>query len=347
MITLLVESGTKLQWDSGAVRISKQNKLIKRIPAQQLETVWIVGNVALDSRVLMRLAEHRVAISLLPARGKGQITNVGTPAIGAAKLRLAQRDIWCNANKKLHLAKQMLLAKCSGYQLALKHSIFLDSQDETTRFCHCLSNTIVNINKATKQSSLLGIEGNIARMWFALLTHVIDLRFSFRGRNRRPSKDPLNALLSLSYSLVLTDIENQLSARGFDLAFGFLHELLPGRHSLALDVLESFRPIIDSFCLTLAQQHLNPDDFYYEANGACKLKKQTMSLYFSQFHAFRLDPVFDMHLKEPWVLWPHASHSLDGESLVWFITQISHAIAATLYQIANDTQQKGAAIDNT
>lgn len=114
--------------------------------------------------------------------------------------------------------------------------------------------------RASSLEELLGIEGNGARLYFGDFAGMIKLdedggnretRFDFEGRNRRPPRDPVNALLSLGYSLLAKDLTVASFAVGFDPYIGFYHQPRFGRPALALDLMEPFRPlIVDSAVLT-------------------------------------------------------------------------------------------------
>lgn len=335
MLTLLVESGCQLSWQSGAIRVEKSGGQLRKIPVNQLESVWIKGKVQCDSLLLIRLANHGVAVSMMPVRGKDQVTYVGRPAKSGARLRLAQSRVWCNPQTRQAMTVLILKSKIAGYQLALCHSGFNAHKMKTTVFRQCINDTHSALLKNPSYQAILGLEGALARAWFDVVRDVSDTRFHFAKRNRRPPKDPINALMSFCYSLTLADVTNTMQTRGFDGAFGFLHELLPGRDSLALDLLEPFRPLMDVFCLVLAQEHLNPNDFYYEIDGACRLRKTATSLFFGQFHRYRLDPFVDFSLPEQSELWPHQPQLMDGESIPWLIRQLTDGLAKSLYQLAD------------
>jgi len=93
--------------------------------------------------------------------------------------------------------------------------------------------------------------------------------FSFDHRNRRPPRDPVNALLSFAYTLLQKTVQSALQIVGFDPYIGFLHEPLYGRPALSLDLMEEFRPVIaDSVVLSIINNRiLTPDDFYSEGDG--------------------------------------------------------------------------------
>ena len=108
-----------------------------------------------------------------------------------------------------------------------------------------------SIDQADNEDQLRGIEGYLARQWFSMLQQKVDPIWQFIGRNRRPPKDPVNALLSLSYTLMLAEVQAALQQRGLDVELGFLHEVVPGRPSLALDIMEPLRPLVDTWVMQL------------------------------------------------------------------------------------------------
>jgi len=137
--------------------------------------------------------------------------------------------------------------------------------------------------------SLRGIEGDAAAIYFSVFGLLINenLRggFPFTGRNRRPPRDPVNALLSFVYSILGQDISAALNGVGLDPQIGFLHADRPGRDSLAQDLLEEFRPwLADRLVLSLInRRQLNASDFITEASGAVRLadnaRKQLLIAY--------------------------------------------------------------------
>ena len=121
--------------------------------------------------------------------------------------------------------------------------------------------------RAEDLPELLGIEGNAARLYFGSFSGLIktetSLRFDFEGRNRRPPRDGVNALLSLGYSVLTKDLTIACYAVGFDPMMGFYHQPRFGRPALALDLMEPFRPlIVDSAVITaINTEMIGPGDF--------------------------------------------------------------------------------------
>ena len=123
---------------------------------------------------------------------------------------------------------------------------------------------------------LRGIEGVAAHIFFGAYPHLIrSPEFHFNGRNRRPPRDPVNAMLSFGYTLLAGECRHALEAVGLDPYMGFLHVLRPGRAALALDLMEEFRAVkVDKMVLALInRRQCSPSDFLIHPNGAVEMKE--------------------------------------------------------------------------
>jgi CRISPR-associated protein Cas1 len=124
--------------------------------------------------------------------------------------------------------------------------------DDETRILPSLADWRQKAERATSAETLLGLEGMAAKTYFAGFFSLLNGRHDFdvNDRNRRPPKDPVNAVLSFVYSLLVKELTVILQAVGFDPMLGFFHRPRYGRPSLALDVAEEYRPLIgDSVAL--------------------------------------------------------------------------------------------------
>jgi CRISPR-associated protein Cas1 len=146
-----------------------------------------------------------------------------------------------------------------------------------TRTADFLATRISAATRATSLDSLRGIEGEAAAAYFATFNHLITLEdpsFLLKGRSKRPPLDRTNALLSFLYVLLAHDCRSACETVGLDPQSGFLHQPRPGRHSLALDLMEEFRPLFaDRLALSLInRQQIRADDFEIQQSGAVFLK---------------------------------------------------------------------------
>jgi CRISPR-associated protein Cas1 len=145
------------------------------------------------------------------------------------------------------------------------------------------------LDRATEMESLLGLEGQGAALYFGEFGRFLKGQppgrgFDFRTRNRRPPRDPVNALLSFAYALLCKDCFAAVSTVGFDPYHGFYHCGRHGRPSLALDLMEEFRPVIaDSVVLTLINNRVvTPEDFLVWRE-ACQLTETGRKAFFAAY----------------------------------------------------------------
>jgi CRISPR-associated protein Cas1 len=154
-----------------------------------------------------------------------------------------------------------------------------------------MKNEIAQAGRAESVAVLLGVEGSAARRYFEYLPCMIspdkrggEMGFDLRGRNRRPPKDPVNALLSFAYAMLTREWTVTLSAVGLDPYRGFFHQIRHGRPALALDMMEPFRPLVaDSTVLTAINNgEVRPADFVRSAAG-CNLKAEGRKRFIAAF----------------------------------------------------------------
>lgn len=144
---------------------------------------------------------------------------------------------------------------------------------------------IKSIENVENVASLRGVEGTAARTYFDGFGKMVLGGFTFEGRKKHPSTDPVNALLSFGYTLLFNEISSLLDGLGFDPYLGYFHEVDYGRASLAADIQEEFRAVVDRFTLFLINNRmLGMEDFYRnEKDGSMYLKREAMKKYFAEY----------------------------------------------------------------
>ena len=128
--------------------------------------------------------------------------------------------------------------------------------------------------------AVMGFEGAAAAAWYGWLALHLPPAWGFAGRNRRPPRDPVNALLSLGYTLLGGEMFGAVQAAGLDPALGFLHGVVPGRESLVLDLIEPLRPGVDAVVLGLLDRVLTPRQFTAHPEHGCRLNKEGRGLFY-------------------------------------------------------------------
>lgn len=261
-----------------AVRVDKEVRL--RVPLHNLDAIACFGRVGVSPHLMAACAEAGVSLSLLSEHGRFRAAIVGyTP--GNVLLR-RQQYRWADDEKATcEVARSIVLGKIANSRTVLLRAA-RDARDDSkverlNRAAKRLSASVVEVQAADSTDRLRGLEGEAATHYFGAFN---DLRtgsgetFAFRGRSRRPPLDPVNALLSFVYTLLLTDIRSACESTGLDAAVGYLHRDRPGRPSLALDLMEEFRTwLADRFVLSLVnRRQLATRDFETLASGAVVLK---------------------------------------------------------------------------
>ncbi len=230
---------------------------VKMIDISQL---CILGNVSVTAPALREIASAEIPILHFSYGGWFTAITTGLPHKNVL-LRIAQYEVAADGARSLILARAFITAKAKNQRTLVRRHVGATSE----RALGQLSDLIVDIEKAASPETLLGLEGSAARLYFDGFSQMIgpDKGFQFDNRNRRPPRDPVNALLSFVYAMLAKDWVVTLTAVGFDPYLGFFHRPRYGRPALALDLAEEFRPIIaDSVVLNLINTgEIRPNHF--------------------------------------------------------------------------------------
>ncbi len=232
--------------------------------------VSVVGNVQVSAQAIRGLAA-RGALLLHFTYGGWLSAVTSGPDQRNVLLRVAQHRLADDANGALALARAFVWGKIRNQRTLLRRNHRERPQsaiDELARLAR-------GVHRAETIQNLLGVEGSAARIYFSLFSGMLrpDLAFDFRERNRRPPRDPVNALLSFLYALLLKDCVAAIMAVGLDPYVGFFHQVHYGRPSLALDLAEEFRPLIsDSTVLTVINNEIVNEGDFVQRGPACALK---------------------------------------------------------------------------
>lgn len=306
--TLYVQTeGTVLRLDHENVVAEIDNDIKKRVPLHHLGSIVVIGRVVVTTPLSARCAKDGRTIVHMDSQGRF-LFRIEGPRSGNVLLRTAQYQLARSASApvrivqgfiagKLYNSRQMLLRAARETANSDKRAELQDAADEIQRDLRRVSN-IDDLNE------LRGLEGINAKRYFAQFNSRLKptVTISFGGRTRRPPRDPVNALISFLYALVLNDIVGALEGVGLDPQVGFLHGLRPGRPSLALDLMEEFRPILaDALAVTLINR-LQIQDTHFQTfpGGAVHLNDKGRSVAVIAFQERKRDII---------------THSLLGEKM--------------------------------
>lgn len=305
------------------VEVEKETKL--QVPVHHIGSIVCFGDVLMSPAAIQRCASEGRSVVWLDRNGRFK-ARVEGPVSGNVLLRRAQHEASLNPEVSLTIARNMVAGKVQNTR-----QVVLRGAREVTNNEHAdalrgtadgLARTIQQLPACETLDALRGFEGEAARAYFSTLDRLVTVdreTFSMNGRSRRPPLDPLNALLSFLYALLMNDCVAGAEGVGLDPQVGFLHALRPGRAALALDLMEELRCILaDRLALTLInRRQITAEDFLSRPGGAVHLydegRKTVIVAYQKRKQEEITHPMLDQ--KMPLGLVPHVQARLLARTL--------------------------------
>lgn len=287
----LISDDTYCRLDGENIVIERGNKDPVRFPLHTLDSIVIFSYQGLSPALLGKCVSNGIDITFCDPNGNILARVTGIPN-GNVLLRRAQYRIADDVCQKMEYAKRFVLGKVYNSRWILERMcrdhMEVEGIDYVKEASNTLKTALPSILAASSETELMGIEGDCAKHYFSVFAKMIlqdsDF-FSFSGRNRRPPRDAVNALLSFAYSILAKDCASALTCVGLDPYVGFLHSDRPGRLSLALDLEEELRgPIADRFVLTGINLHIfSRRMFDYKENGAVFLNDEGRRVFLKEW----------------------------------------------------------------
>ena len=259
------------------------------VPLARLERLVLRGRVQLSTSVLGALAEAGAGVLSLSGRHSRHLaTCVGRPHNDVVR-RLGQFDAYRDPVARMEWSQMLIAAKTKAQLRLLRRALDrrADKRRQLTRAIAQLEAVLVRISDETRTpgiASLLGIEGAAAAAYFAGLCTLFPSSLEFQGRNRRPPRDPVNACLSLGYTLLHFEAVTVCHEAGLDPLLGLYHEPAFGRESLAADIIEPLRPHVDERVWMLFRDRTLTVKGFRNDNGAVLLGKSARQHFYAHFH---------------------------------------------------------------
>ncbi len=279
----VMTEGAYLRREGQTVAIEIDGAAAARIPLHMIDSIACFGRVMVSPHLMEACVEARIALNFLSPHGR-ILARLDTPGSGGVRLRRAQFRRADDMAFRQVLARAIVAGKVQNARGNLLRSArdLPDGSDETIASLRSaaarLENNLLTLPALGTIDEIRGTEGDSARVYFehfSQMTPAPPPGLAFTTRSRRPPRDPINALLSLFYSILTHDCASAISATGLDPSVGFFHEERPGRPSLALDLVEEFRaPLVDRFVITLInRRQVQDDDFVSRPGGGVELRE--------------------------------------------------------------------------
>lgn len=306
-----------LSKDGENVVVSVKQQEVFRISVLNIEAIVTFGYMGASPGLMKLCADHGIGLTFLSPHGRF-ISRIQGQVRGNVLLRKAQYALADDENVATEIARICIAGKIQNYRAILRR--YERDYGDTEEIAEALGQmerckrlTLT----ATNRDQVRGLEGEAASAYFAVFPQLIINQkedFPFNGRNRRPPKDAVNAMLSLAYTLLTNDITAALETVGLDPYVGFLHTLRPGRASLALDMVEELRAYLgDRFVLSLInRKQISASDFLYQGEKGVVLTDSGRKTFLTAWQTRKKETITHPFLQEkiPIGLIPHAQAML-------------------------------------
>ncbi len=268
---ILQEQGSYLSKKGDILVIKKRGEKVGEVRTFEISHVCLYGNAQVSTQALSELLDRNIPVLYFSYGGwfKGYSFSLINKNVD---LRMKQYEHAMDKTKRLMISRKIVEGKVKNCRTLLRRNC----EEDCKKALDELKKTLNKLSKVKDIPSLLGVEGNAGRIYFGSFNKMIKngfrKDFNFESRNRRPPTDPINSLLSLSYSTLCKDLTVSSLTMGLDPMLGFYHRPRYGRPALALDLMEEFRPIIaDSVVISLINNDvLDKNDFIIKGK-ACNL----------------------------------------------------------------------------
>lgn len=294
---------TWLSKEGECVELRLDKKPLGKIPLHTLQSIVCFGRVSCSQYLLEHCARLGVSVTWLTENGRFMAAMHG-PTTGNVLLRRAQYRMADAPGASADLARFFVIGKVANCRTVLLRQARNSAEPGLAEAAEKLGRILRRLAVPHDLETVRGMEGDAAHCYFGafalLLKPELRERMRFAGRSRKPPRDEVNCLLSFFYTLLAGDARSALEGVGLDPGVGFLHRERPGRPSLALDLMEEFRPYLaDRLCLTLInRRQIQPADFVRTEVGGYILKDKARKEVLTAWQERKREEVEHPFLKE-------------------------------------------------
>ncbi len=291
MTTLYLDRrDTRLKLEGRALAIYAENERCGTVPLHLLDTVVMRSAVRLESSLLAQLAEAGIGVLMFGGRNASKLAvvhgrshNDGARRVG--QLRRVDDAAWCQRWARVLVRgklrrQQRLLAQAATERPDLRQALSKGQQALAQARQRVAAPALSGLD------SLRGIEGAAAAGYFRAYVALFAPELAFTARNRRPPRDPMNVVLSLGYTLLHYEAVRACYGAGLDPIIGYYHQLDFGRESLASDLIEPLRPLVDHWAWTLFRNRALRPDHFSQDGDACLLGKAGRQIFYGSWEIF-------------------------------------------------------------
>lgn len=299
MVLYVTEQGALLSKELGKLIITKQGNVLAEIPLKKIEKVNLMGAISLTTQLINYFLDNGIEVVFMTQYGKYR----GKLCVNEYRnvlLRLKQYERYNDPLFKLKMARAIVIGKMKNYYdflISRSKNLPRGLLGEETA---ALRKIMEKVSTAESIESIIGLEGIGSRYYFQGFGKLFkNEQFKFEKRVAHPPKDPVNAMLSLGYSLLYNEVEAALNAVGLDPYLGNLHTVDVSKKSLLFDLTEEYRCIlVDNFVVNaINRNEFTPEDFEEIDEGVLYFKKDALKRFITKFEE-RLNSKMKYHLDD-------------------------------------------------
>ncbi|MDD4588768.1 MAG: type I-D CRISPR-associated endonuclease Cas1d [Heliobacteriaceae bacterium] len=292
----ITEQNATLRKTDERLVVTRDREVFLDVPLIKIDQIVILGNVTVTAATVAELMARKIHICFLSATGK-YLGRYESPDSRNGLLRIAQHEKYRDEEQRLVVAKRIVSGKISNQVTFMVRNHRSFPREQVLEAIKTMKLAKKGLAQAKSLNEVRGYEGNAAAAYFKALPFILKNDFGFARRIRRPPTDPVNALLGLGYTLLTHNIQSAAAIVGLDPYIGFLHGDRYGRASLALDLVEEFRPVIvDSVVVSMINNNMVVEQDFEHDLGMVVMKDAARKDFFRKFeerkHASVTHPLF-------------------------------------------------------
>lgn len=288
-----------------------------RRPFENIENIVCFNYIGCSPALMGKCVEKQIPINFISPQGKF-LAKIYGETKGNVFLRVQQIDKF--RENCLLLTQNTMATKFNNTQQLIKRTLhdneYLRNDEEIQSVLNILSLKSKEVYEKKTIEEVIGIEGNCAKMYFSIFNKLITnnkVNFNFEYRTKRPPLDPVNALLSFVYTLATNEFAASLETVGLDSYIGYCHTLRSGRVSLACDLVEEYRSVVERFVLTLINlKIIQEKDFERQISNAVLLNDEGRRKVLTKWQEKKKTDIEHPYLKKkiPFGLIPYVQSNL-------------------------------------
>lgn len=306
-----------IKLDGQAIAFYSKGEREGVVPITPLKRVVMIGNATIETSVLNKLSDEGISVMFLSGKRlrfcgmlHGRLHKNGLLRVKQYEKSLSSfsNEVAVDVVKRKITAQRDLLMHVGESRQDLRFVI--------TNAINILKEIIIEIEKpCIGIDSLRGFEGGASAAYFSAYTTIFADSLQFKKRTKRPPKDPVNAMLSLCYTMLHFEMVREIEVIGLDPVIGFYHQFDYGRESLACDIVEPYRPVVDRLVWELFRDRVftNRNFALDDERPGCYLKKESRKKFY---------PIYEEWAKQMRPLWVEevrgvARRIMDGQEPVY------------------------------